>query len=66
VFASIDELPKGKTAAAIMGLIDEGEEVMDEYKARAALDAGLLAAAQAVQITRYPLGHAEDLGERTL
>ena len=56
VFASIDEAPKGKTCDAIMGIIDEGKEIMDEYKGMAALDAGLLAAAQAVEhyeISRY-------------
>ena len=56
VFASIDESPKGKTCDAIMGILDEGKEVMDEYKGTAALDAGLLAAAQAVEhyeISRY-------------
>ena len=56
VFASIDETPKGKTCDAIMGIIEEGKEVMDEYKGMPALDAGLLAAAQAVEhyeISRY-------------
>src|SRR5512132_4311680 len=56
VFASIDESPKGKTCDAIMGILDEGKEVMDEYKGMPALDAGLLAAAQAVEhyeISRY-------------
>ena len=56
VFASIDETPKGKTCDAIMGIIDEGKEVMSEYKGMPALDAGLLAAAQAVEhyeISRY-------------
>jgi len=56
VFASIDETPKGKTCDAIMGILDEGKEIMDEYKDTAALDAGLLAAAQAVEhyeISRY-------------
>jgi ferritin-like metal-binding protein YciE len=56
VFASIDETPKGKTCDAIMGILDEGKEVMDEYKGMPALDAGLLAAAQAVEhyeISRY-------------
>jgi ferritin-like metal-binding protein YciE len=40
----------------IMGIIDEGKEVMGEYKGMPALDAGLLVAAQAVEhygITRY-------------
>jgi ferritin-like metal-binding protein YciE len=56
VFKSIDETPKGKTCDAIMGILDEGKEIMDEYKDTAALDAGLLAAAQAVEhyeISRY-------------
>src|SRR4029077_7717583 len=48
VFASIDESPKGKTCDAILGIIEEGKEIMDEYKGMPALDAGLLAAAQAV------------------
>jgi len=56
VFKSIGETPKGKTCDAIMGLLDEGKEIMDEYKGMPALDAGLLAAAQAVEhyeIARY-------------
>jgi ferritin-like metal-binding protein YciE len=56
VFKLIDETPKGKTCDAIMGLLDEGKEIMDEYKGMPALDAGLLAAAQAVEhyeISRY-------------
>jgi len=56
VFKSIGETPKGKTCDAIMGILEEGQEVMKEYKGTAALDAGLLAAAQAVEhyeISRY-------------
>ena len=56
VFASIDETPKGKTCDAISEILDEGKEVMSEYKSIPALDAGLLAAAQAVEhyeISRY-------------
>jgi len=56
VFASINESPKGKTCDAIMGILEEGKEIMDEYKGMPALDAGLLAAAQAVEhyeISRY-------------
>ena len=56
VFAAIDETPKGKTCDAILGILDEGKEVMSEYKGMAARDAGLLAAAQAVEhyeISRY-------------
>jgi ferritin-like metal-binding protein YciE len=56
VFAEIDESPRGKTCEAIMGIIEEGQEVMKEFKGKPALDAGLLAAAQAVEhyeIARY-------------
>ena len=56
VFKSIGETPKGKTCDAIMGIMKEGEEVMDEYKGSPALDAALLAVAQAVEhyeMSRY-------------
>jgi ferritin-like metal-binding protein YciE len=56
VFALIDKPAKAKTCDAIMGILDEGKEIMDEYKGTEALDAGLLAAAQAVEhyeISRY-------------
>ena len=69
VFAIIDKRPKAKTCDAIMGIMKEGQEIMDEYKGSRALDPGLLAAAQAVEhyeISRYgtlktwanELGHA--------
>jgi ferritin-like metal-binding protein YciE len=56
VFALIDKKPQGKTCAAINGITEEGAEIMDEYKGTPALDAGLLAAAQAVEhyeMSRY-------------
>jgi ferritin-like metal-binding protein YciE len=56
VFGEIDETPRGKTCDAIMGIIQEGQEIMKEFKGAPALDAGLLAAAQAVEhyeIARY-------------
>ncbi|HVV78248.1 MAG TPA: DUF892 family protein [Pseudolabrys sp.] len=56
VFASIDKKPQGKTCDAIVGITDEGAEIMEDYKGSPALDAGLLAAAQAVEhyeISRY-------------
>ena len=49
VFAAIDKKPQGKTCAAIVGITEEGAEIMMEYKGSPALDAGLLAAAQAVE-----------------
>src|ERR1700742_1825970 len=56
VFEEIEAKPQGKTCDAIMGILDEGKEIMSEYKGTSALDAGLLAAAQAVEhyeISRY-------------
>jgi ferritin-like metal-binding protein YciE len=56
VFEQIEETPRGKTCDAIVGIIEEGQEIMREYKGTPALDAGLLAAAQAVEhyeISRY-------------
>ncbi len=56
VFQSIDQKPQGKKCAAIEGILDEGKEIMDEYKGMPALDAGLISAAQAVEhyeICRY-------------
>src|ERR1700761_6679336 len=49
VFGVIGQKPQGKTCEAIAVIIEEGQEVMKEYKGRRALDAGLLAAAQAVE-----------------
>jgi ferritin-like metal-binding protein YciE len=67
VFAIIGEKPRGKTCAAIVGITNEGAEIMEEYKGSPALDAGLLAAAQAVEhyeISRYGTlrAWAEELG----
>ena len=56
VFGLINQPAKGKTCDAINGMIDEGKEVMKEFRGSPALDAGLLAAAQAVEhyeISRY-------------
>jgi ferritin-like metal-binding protein YciE len=56
VFEVLGETPKGKICDAIMGILEEGQEIMKEYKGSPALDAGLLAAAQAVEhyeISRY-------------
>jgi ferritin-like metal-binding protein YciE len=67
IFAMIDAKPQGKTCDAIVGIIDEGNEIAKDYKGSPALDAGLLAAAQAVEhyeITRYGTlkAWAEELG----
>ena len=47
---------RGKTCDAIIGIIEEGKEIMEEYAGNSALDAGLAASAQAVEhyeIARY-------------
>ena len=67
VFDEINARPQGKMCDAIMGLLEEGKEIMSEYKGAPALDAGLLAAAQAVEhyeISRYGtlITWADELG----
>src|SRR6267154_1236388 len=52
----IRQAARGKTCDAIQGILDEGKEIMEEYKGSEALDAGMLASAQAVEhyeISRY-------------
>ncbi len=79
IFSEIEKKPQGKKCDAIEGILEEGKEIMQEYKGSPALDAGLLAAAQAVEhyeISRYgtlktwaeKLGHdtAANLLEATL
>jgi ferritin-like metal-binding protein YciE len=56
VFEAIEKKPQGKKCPAIDGIIEEGQEIIKEYKGSPALDSGLLAAAQAVEhyeISRY-------------
>jgi len=56
VFEIIDRPARGKTCDAIDGILEEGSEVMEDFKGNPALDAGLLAGAQAVEhyeISRY-------------
>ncbi|HWL71648.1 MAG TPA: ferritin-like domain-containing protein [Geminicoccus sp.] len=78
VFQQLGEQPQGVECKAIQGIIAEGGEIMTEFQG-GALDAGLIAAAQAVEhyeITRYgtliawakQLGHTEAQGllEETL
>ncbi len=67
VFALLDKKPQGKTCPAILGMVEEGAEVISDYKDSPALDAGLLAAAQSVEhyeISRYGTlkAWAEQLG----
>jgi ferritin-like metal-binding protein YciE len=56
VFELIDAKPQAKTCDALMGIVKEGEGLMAEYKGSPALDAALLAVAQAVEhyeMSRY-------------
>ena len=48
VFALIEQPAKGKTCDAINGIVEEGKEIMKEFRGSAALDAGLLAAPAAL------------------
>jgi ferritin-like metal-binding protein YciE len=56
VFEAIGKKAQGKTCEAIQGIIEEGKEIMEDFAESEALDAGLIAAAQAVEhyeISRY-------------
>jgi ferritin-like metal-binding protein YciE len=67
VFELIEEKPQGKKCAAIEGILEEGQEIIKEFKGSPALDAGLVSSAQAVEhyeIARYGTLRtwAEELG----
>jgi ferritin-like metal-binding protein YciE len=49
VFQSLGEPVKSKTCKAMKGLLEEGDELMEELENSSALDAGLIAAAQKVE-----------------
>ncbi len=56
VFEMLGKPPRGKTCDAILGILEEGKAVMEDYADSPALDAGLVASAQAVEhyeIARY-------------
>ena len=67
VFQILGKPARGKTCDAINGITEEGAEIMKDFKGMPALDAGLLAAAQAVEhyeMSRYGTlrAWAEELG----
>ncbi len=69
VFEGMGKKAQGKTCEAIQGIIDEGKEIMEDFADSEALDAGLVAAAQAVEhyeISRYGTlrSWAQELGMR--
>jgi len=56
VFEHMGLKPRGVTCEAIQGILDEGKEIMEEAEDGDTRDAGMIAAAQAVEhyeITRY-------------
>ncbi|MFT4115151.1 ferritin-like domain-containing protein [Bradyrhizobium sp.] len=67
IFKMLGKPARGKPCEAINGITEEGAEIMKDFKNAPALDAGLLAAAQAVEhyeISRYGTLRtwAEELG----
>ena len=67
VFELLGKKPRGQTCEAIQGLVEEAKEVMEEVEDPNVLDAGILAAAQAIEhyeIARYGTlrAWAEELG----
>jgi ferritin-like metal-binding protein YciE len=67
VFQIVGEKPEGVECKAIRGIIEEGQEILEEFQGGEASDAGLIAAAQAVEhyeIARYGtlLAWAKQLG----
>ena len=56
VFEMRGKRAQAKTCEAIKGILEEGDEIMEEYAGSEAIDAGLLAAGQAVEhyeMSRY-------------
>jgi ferritin-like metal-binding protein YciE len=56
IFEMLEKPARGKTCEAILGIVDEGKEIMTEFRGTGALDAGLISSAQAVEhyeIARY-------------
>lgn len=56
VFEILGKRAQGKTCEAIQGLIEEGDEIIEEFSESPAIDAGLISAGNAVEhyeIARY-------------
>lgn len=56
IFQLLDKPARGKTCDAILGILEEGKSIMEEFKDTIALDAGLISAGQAAEhyeIARY-------------
>jgi ferritin-like metal-binding protein YciE len=56
IFDILGKPARAKTCDAILGILEEGKSIIEEFKGTVALDAGLISAAQAVEhyeIARY-------------
>lgn len=56
VFEIVGKRAQGKPCEAMQGLVEEGKEIMEDFKGAPALDAGLVSSAQAIEhyeIARY-------------
>ncbi len=68
VFEHMDKKPRGKTCAAMDGLVEEGAEAMEEADKGPVLDAALIACGQAIEhyeIARYGamVAWAKEMGQ---
>jgi ferritin-like metal-binding protein YciE len=68
ILTSLDEKPSGKKCPGIIGILEEGEEMMGEEYEGSVMDAALISAAQRVEhyeIAAYGCVHswAQELGE---
>ena len=69
IFELLGKPARGKTCDAILGIIEEGKSIIEDFKGTSALDAGLISAAQAVEhyeMARYGTlkAWAQQLGMR--
>lgn len=69
IFELLGKRARGEYCDAIHGILEEGKEIMDEAEDKDALDAGMIAAAQAVEhyeISRYGtlIAWAKQLGHK--
>ena len=64
VFALIDETPRGKNCPAILGLLEEGKEVMEDYKvfSRAGRRSSVRSPVRRA-LRNLPLRHIDRLGQ---
>ena len=69
IFRALGQTPKGVTCQAVLGLIEEGQEILGEIEDEKVRDVSILASAQALEryeITRYGtlVAWADQLGDR--